>query len=261
MIIDAHAHIYPDKIAKKATEAIGEFYNLKMEDAGTTVRLIEEGGGAGIQKFVVHSCATKAHQVHPINEFIKSEVDKHSEFIPFMTLHEDLSDEEIKKEIDWCIENGFKGIKLHPDFQKFFIDGENAERIYQIVGNRLPILLHVGDDRFEYSKPWRLAKMAKKYSEVVFIAAHFGGYRCWDDVEVYKGLSNVYFDTCSSLAFIKPERAKEIIDMLGVEKFFFATDFPMWDAEGELERFSKIKLSEIEREMIFSLNLKKLLKI
>ena len=261
MIIDAHAHIYPDKIAKKATEAIGNFYDLVMEDAGTTSRLLEEGKLAGVEKFVVHSCATTPHQVHTINEFIKSEVDLHPEFIPFMTLHEDLSEEEMLKEIEWCKNNGFKGVKLHPDFQKFYIDSESAEKIYTAVGDKLPILLHVGDNRYEYSEPKRLAKMAKKYPFVTFIGAHFGGYRRWHEVEVYKGLNNVYFDTCSSLAFITPEKAKEIIDLLGVDKFFFATDFPMWDAKGEIERFNKIPLTEEEREMIFSKNIKKLLKI
>ncbi|MBO7345697.1 MAG: amidohydrolase family protein [Clostridia bacterium] len=261
-IIDAHAHIYPDKIAEKATVAIGKFYDIEMEmDAGTTARLIEDGKRAGISKYVVHSVATTAHQVRSINMFIKSEMDKYKEFIGFMTLHQDLSEQEIKDEVDWCIQNGFKGIKLHPDFQKFYIDGEDAEKIYKIVGDRLPILFHVGDDRFDYSKPFRLVKMAKKYPEVKFISAHFGGYRCWDDAKLYVGLNNVWFDTCSSLAFITPAKAKEIINLLGAEKFFFATDFPMWDASKELERFNAIKLTENQREMIFSGNIKKLLKI
>ena len=43
-IIDAHAHIYPQKIAKKATVAIGEFYDIEMENSeGTAEKLIEEG--------------------------------------------------------------------------------------------------------------------------------------------------------------------------------------------------------------------------
>ena len=260
MIIDAHAHIYPDKIAKKATEAIGNFYDIPMEDAGTTTRLLQEGKEAGIDKFIVHSCATKASQVHAINEFIKEEAELHEEFIPFMTLHEDMTEEEMEREVSWCKQNGFKGIKLHPDFQKFYIDGENAEKFYR-VANDFPILLHVGDDRYEYSKPNRLAKMAKKYPTVKFIAAHFGGYRCWSDIDVYLGLDNVYYDTCSSLAFISVEKAKEIIDKLGVDKFFFATDFPMWEAKGELERFYQIPMTEKEREMILSLNVKKLLKM
>ena len=103
--------------------------------------------------------------------------------------------------------------------------------------------------------------MAKKYPNVTFIAAHFGGYRCWSDAPLYLGLDNVYFDTCSSLPFISTEEAKRIIDMHGADKFFFATDFPMWDAVSELERFNKIPLSETEREMIFSGNIKRLLKL
>ena len=96
MIIDAHAHIYPDKIAEKATEAIGNFYDIKMQEAGTTLRLLLEGKEAGVDKFIVHSCATKASQVHAINEFIKNEAGLHKEFIPFMTLHEDMTEEEME---------------------------------------------------------------------------------------------------------------------------------------------------------------------
>ena len=261
-IIDAHAHIYPAKIAQKATDTIGVFYDIKMEmPAGNADKLIEDGSRVGISRYVVHSVATTAHQVRSINEFIKQEKETHPEFIGFITLHQDLTEEEVKTEIDWAKENGFKGIKLHPDFQKFNIDDENAEKFYKLASNRLPILLHMGDDRYEYSKPYKLVKMAKKYPDTTFIAAHFGGYRCWDDAVLYKGLNNVYFDTCSSLPFITPQKAKEIIDMLGVDKFFFATDFPMWDAKNELERFNKIPLTDIEREMIFSANIKKLLKL
>ena len=261
-IIDAHAHIYPEKIAKKATETIGVFYDIKMEmPAGTAERLIEDGKKAGIDKFVVHSVATTAHQVRSINEFIKREVAEYPQFIGFMTLHQDLTEEEVKHEVEWAIENGFKGIKLHPDFQKFNIDDENAEKFYRCASGKLPILFHIGDDRFEYSKPERLVKMAKKYPDVNFIAAHFGGYRCWNDAVLYKGLKNVYFDTCSSLPFISAERAKELIDMLGADRFFFATDFPMWDATEELKRFYKIPLTDVERENILSNNIKKLLKI
>ena len=261
-IIDAHAHIYPEKIAAKATDTIGVFYDIKMEmPAGTAEQLIKDGGKAGITRYVVHSVATTAHQVRSINEFIRRECEAHPEFIGFITLHQDLSEDEILAEIDFALENNLKGIKLHPDFQKFNIDDESAERFYRAAEGKLPILLHMGDDRYEYSKPARLAKMAKKYPKVNFIAAHFGGYRCWAEAPIYKGLDNVYFDTCSSLPFISAEKARELIDMFGADKFFFGTDFPMWDATGELERFNQIPLTDSEMEMILSGNIKKLLNL
>ena len=261
-IIDAHAHIYPEKIAKKATDTIGVFYDIEMEmPAGTAERLLEEGRRAGVSRYVVHSVATTAHQVRSINEFIRREMEAHPEFIGFITLHQDLTEDEVRAEVDWAVENGFRGIKLHPDFQKFNIDDEVAQKFYRSASGRLPILFHVGDDRYDYSKPERLVRMARRYPELTFIAAHFGGYRCWDDAPLYAGLPNVYFDTCSSLPFISPERARQIIDMLGAERFFFATDFPMWDAVGEMERFNEIPMTSQEREMILSGNIKRLLGI
>ena len=259
-IIDSHAHIYPEKIAKKATDTIGEFYDIKMEmPAGTAERLVEDGARAGVSRFVVHSVATTAHQVRSINEYLKGECDKHPEFIGFITLHQDLSEEEIVREVEWGLENGFKGIKLHPDFQKFYIDDENAEKFYRAAEGKMPILLHMGDDRYDFSKPERLVRIAKKYPNTRFVAAHFGGYRCWDSAVLYKGLSNVWFDTCSSLPFISPQRALELIRLLGADRFFFSTDFPMWDAVGELERFNEIALTDEERKMILGENVKRFL--
>ena len=262
-IIDAHAHIYPQKIAEKATSAIGTFYDITMEmPAGTPERLIEKGSAAGVTGYLVHSVATKAAQVRSINDFIIAETEKHKEFIGFMSLHQDMTEEEIYNEIERCKAAGLKGIKLHPDFQKFYIDGEDADKFYRVltmINGRFPILFHTGDNRYEYSRPERLARVAGKYKSLYFIGAHFGGYRCWDSVEVYKGLDNVYFDTSSSLSFIAPEYADGLISKLGSDKFFFGDDFPMWDAKKELERFYRLKLTESEKEAILSKNIKNFL--
>ncbi|MBQ9513571.1 MAG: amidohydrolase family protein [Clostridia bacterium] len=264
-IINSHAHIYPNKIAKKATDAIGAFYGIKMDiEEGTTERLIRIEKAAGVDKIVVHSCATKPEQVRSINLFIKSEMDAHKEFIGFMTLHQDLSAEEIESEIEFGINNGFLGIKLHPDFQKFDIDGEKAHKIYNALNNakkKLPILFHTGDNRYEYSKPYRLANVAKEYKGLNFIGAHFGGYRCWDELDCYTGLNNVFFDTSSSLAFISKEKAVSLIKKFGVEKFFFGDDFPMWDVKEEIKRFDALSLTEREKELILSKNIEDFLKL
>lgn len=255
MIIDAHTHIYPQKIAEKATQAIGAFYDIKMQmPSGVPDRLIEEGNAAGVTRFVVHSVATKAAQVKSINDFIIKEITEHKEFIGFMTLHEDMSEEEIAEEIERCVSCGIKGVKLHPDFQKFYIDGENAEKIYRAVGDKLPILFHTGDDRYEYSRPERLMNIAKKFPKMRFIGAHFGGYRRWNETDGYKNLDNVFFDTSSSLPFIGAETAKKLIEKFGAERFFFGTDFPMWNATEEISRFNEIALTDDEKDKIFYKN-------
>ena len=258
-IIDAHCHIYPAKIAAKAVNAIGNFYGIEMSEDGTADSLIKEGSAIGVEKYVVHSTATTVHQVRSINEYIYGEMRLHPEFVGFMTLHNEMEDAAIEEEVDLAISRGMKGVKLHPDFQKFHID--DAENIYRVTAGRLPILLHMGDKRYDFSSPDRLRKMAEKHPEQIFIAAHFGGYSVWDKTECLKDLPNVYFDTSSSLFFLGKDRASDFIHRFGHERYFFGTDFPMWRPNEELERFLALDLTKQEREDILYHNAAKLLDI
>lgn len=261
-VIDMHAHIYPDKIARKAIESIGEFYHLPMHDSlGTADGLIGSGAEIGVSRFLVHSTATTAAQVSHINDYIKRETDLHPEFIGFATLHPDLTEEEISDEVERVISFGLRGIKLHPDFQKFFIDEEKAEKIYRVCRGKLPILFHTGDSRYEYSRPERLAAIAKKYPDLTIIAAHFGGYERWSETDCYKGLENVWFDTSSSLFKLSAEDAGAIIAKLGAEKFMFGSDYPMWRHEEEFERFLALNLGDRTNEMILHGNAEEFLGI
>lgn len=256
-IIDAHCHIYPQKIAAKAVAAIGNFYDIKMSEDGTAASLIRAGESIGVEKYVVHSTATTVHQVRSINEYIYGEMQSHPEFIGFMTLHNEMTDEAIEEEVELALSRGMKGVKLHPDFQKFNID--DAENIYRVTAGKLPVLLHMGDKRYDFSSPERLRKMAEKYPEQTFIGAHFGGYSVWDKVECLKDLPNVYFDTSSSLWFLDKAKATDLIHRFGHERYFFGTDFPMWRHDEELKRFLALDLTEEEREDILYNNVAKLL--
>ena len=256
-IIDAHCHIYPAKIAAKAVTAIGNFYDIKMTGDGTADALIAQGSAIGVEKYVVHSTATTVHQVKSINDYIYGEMTAHPEFIGFMTLHNEMEDAAIEEAVNLALSRGMKGVKLHPDFQRFNID--DAENLYRVTAGRLPVLLHMGDKRYDYSSPARLARMAEKYPEQIFIGAHFGGYSVWDKVECLKDLPNVYFDTSSSLWFLEPSRATDLIRRFGHERYFFGTDFPMWRADEELARFLALDLTEGEREDILYNNAAKLL--
>lgn len=260
-IIDTHAHIYPQKIAAKAISNIGNFYDVKMNsDKGTSEDLLESGKQTNVEKYIVCSTSTSVHQVKNINDFIASQVQKHKEFIGFATLHIDMEEEEIYNEIQRIKSVNLKGIKLHPDFQRFDIDDPRAEKIYRNIG-QLPILFHAGDDRFDYSAPQRLAKVAKKFPKMTAIAAHFGGYCRWSEIDAYDGLDNVYFDTSSSLFKLPEIMAKDILKHLGYERFMFGTDFPMWTHKEELERLLSLGLPDSVYEDILYNNAKRILKI
>lgn len=260
-IIDAHAHIYPEKIAERAIQNIGHFYKVDMHnEKGTAENLLASGAKIGVNKYIVCSVSTAVSQVVSINNFIASQVQKHSEFVGFATLHPDMSEEDIHNEVQRIVALGLKGIKLHPDFQRFDIDEDKAEKIYRNIGN-LPILFHTGDDRFDYSSPERLARVARKYPKMVAVAAHFGGYCRWSEIDAYDGLDNVFFDTSSSLFKLPDIMAKDILKHLGYEKFMFGTDYPMWSHKDELERFLSLKLPQAINEDILYNNAKRIFNI
>ena len=125
MIIDFHAHIYPGKIAEKASKVIGEFYDMPMCYNGSVQRLLESGSQIDVTKYIVHSTATKPEQVESINNFIIEETRLHSEFIGFGTIHPDYQN--FESELERIKKAGLKGIKLHADCQKFQMDDEKME--------------------------------------------------------------------------------------------------------------------------------------
>ena len=163
-IFNSHVHIYPDKIAVKAAENVGKFYGIEMNFDGKISTLLEDCNEAGVEKCLVHSVATTHDQVPKINDFIKASVDAaEGRFIGFCTLHPSMSAKEIEAEVDRVISLGLKGVKLHPDCQKFAIDDPHAMEMYEVIDGRLPILFHTGDYRYDFSNAERLRAAARRF--------------------------------------------------------------------------------------------------
>lgn len=259
MIIDAHAHIFPDKIAEKAAAGISGFYdNMPVRYNGMLSTLLEEGAEAGVDRFLVQSVATVPEQVTSINNFIAACVREYPEkLIGFGALHPDFPD--IAGETERIISLGLKGIKLHSDFQRFNIDDERAYPIYEAAEGRLPILFHCGDPRYDFSSPKRLKNVVKRFPKLTVIGAHLCGWSKWDEaVELFEH-SGVYTDCSSSLYALTPERAAEIFRRIGTDRVMWGTDYPMWSAKDELQRFAAVPLTENERESILCHNVLRLL--
>lgn len=248
---DTHAHIYPGKIAEKATASVGDFYHVDMLNVGLPHVLAERGGAAGIDRFLVCSVATKVEQVRSINAFIEKKCKEYPQFVGLAAWHQDVED--IEAELDDIQSRGLKGIKLHPDFQKFFIDDERMLPFYREVNRRgLPVLFHTGDNRTDFSSPRRLMNVIEKLPDFTCIAAHLGGYTEWEDARKELKGSNVYVDTSSSLFALNREQARRSISHFGVERTMFGTDFPMWDPKEELDRFFDLELSEeVNRKILY----------
>ena len=247
-IIDFHAHIYPDKIAEKASQATGDFYGITPAYSGTSKELLTSGKAAGISRFVLLPVATKPDQVSHINDFIADEVSAHNEFYGFGTLHPDC--ENILKETEHIISLGLKGIKLHPDTQQFNTDDKRLFEVFDYIQGKIPLLVHCGDKRFDFSHPRRLKNVIDNFPHLQVIAAHLGGWSLFDEAFELLKDENCYLDISSTMMFLPPEQIEHYIHGYGVERILFGTDFPLWRPEQEVASFRRLNLSSFEFERI-----------
>jgi hypothetical protein len=257
-IIDFHAHIYPKKIAHKASKNVGLFYDAPVRDHGLVSELLEKGKAIGVEKFCVYSVATKPEQVSSINNFIMEEVKKEPSFIGFASIHPEQKN--MLEEIERARTQGLRGIKLHPDFQKFPADTSVLDDAYELMSNtNLILIIHAGDERYNFSNPKKIRNVLQKHPHLKIVAPHFGGYTEWDDVLRYLAGKDLWFDTSSSLWKLPTEKAKKILQVHGYERFLFGTDFPMWNHDEELAAFLNLGLSDKENRAILYENAKALL--
>ncbi len=260
-IIDIHTHIYPDKIAQKATESVRNFYELEgsIQMNGTTDMLLQQGDQAGIREFVVLPVSNAPNRVRSINEFIAEQVELQPRFIGFGTLHADMP--QLAEEAEWILEQGLKGIKMHPDSQRFSIDDPRLFPIYDRLQGVIPVMLHMGDPRYHFSHPSRLRHVLDNFPNLQVIAAHFGGYSMFEAARENLADKDCIFDISSAMMFMEPGQAEHYINLYGAERMAYGTDYPLWDPVTEVKRFQQLKLTDEQFEQIAHKTAERILKL
>lgn len=248
-IFDIHTHVYPDAIAQKATDSIKTFYRLGGADMnGTADMLLQRGKEVGITRFLILPVAIRPDRAHGINDFILEQVNTHPEFVGFGTVHAGMED--LEDEVHRIMRMGLRGIKMHPDTQRFPIDDPRLYPVYEEIQGRIPVMLHMGDHRYDYSHPLKLRKVLDQFPRLQAIAAHFGGYSMYQTAYELLKDTDCIFDISSSLMFMEDGLAEKYINLYGAERMAYGTDYPLWDPQQEVERFMQLKLTPQQREQI-----------
>lgn len=247
--IDIHTHVYPDPVAQKATDSIQDFYEIDGSGMnGTVVTLRSRGAAAGINQYVILPVSVTPERTRHINDFILQQTALYDDFIGFGTVHAQMED--IDGEVRYIMDNGLRGIKMHPDTQRFDIDDPRLFSMYEAVSGHIPVLLHMGDPRYAYSRPARLRHVLDLFPKLDVIAAHFGGYRMYEEAYAQLKDKNCIFDVSSSMMFMDKGVAERYINLYGAERMAYGTDYPLWDPVQEVERFLQLSLTDAQKEQI-----------
>jgi predicted TIM-barrel fold metal-dependent hydrolase len=190
---------------------------------------------AGIAFSVVCSVATKPEMVPPTHEWLETIRDPR--IIPFATMHPDRFPD--PEEMESLRRKGFKGFKVHPDYQGFFVDEKRVYPFYEAAQAAGMILLfHSGLDRGLpapiHSTPERLAKVHRDFPSLRMVVAHLGGEAVFDETERHLLGSDIYMDTSFVLRVMPSDVLQRFIKNHPAERILFGSDSPWTEQSEEL---------------------------
>lgn len=264
MIIDFHTHIFPDRIAERATEKIGCAANIGYVAPATFEALNAAMDKSGVDKSVVLNVVTKETQHESVLRYAKS-IDS-DRLISFGSV---MPDSTGALEYIWkTSDEELKGIKLHPALQRFDLGDEKYYPIFDLArACGLIVTIHMGFDpsypEEQNAKPEHLVKIMRNFPGLKIVAAHLGGMKLAREVlDILAGKTDVYLDTayCAD-PWLDKALLLEIVRVHGADKILFGSDFPWHMPQQEIELIHSLPISEEEKELILGENAARLLNI
>lgn len=261
MLIDFHTHAFPERIASRAVEKLAfEGGNLVPQTDGTLASLKEQMVADGVDISVVLSIATNPVQQANVNRFA-AEMNRDPAIVAFGSVHPDAPD--VLEELENIKAAGLKGVKLHPEYQRFYADDPRMKPIYRKISELgLITVFHAGFD-YGFPPPYHAMpehmRRALKWFDSPVVAAHWGGQDC--GVEVLDKLcgQDIYFDISYGYGCIPKPIAQAIVDKHGPDRLLFGSDIPWHRPAWELQLLNSLDISQADREKICFRNGQKLL--
>ncbi|GIL34112.1 amidohydrolase family protein [Phycicoccus sp. DTK01] len=244
MIVDAHCHVWPDRIAPQvlAHRPAG----LDPVGDGTLDGLRRVMDEDGVDMACTLAIANEARHVARTNEFIGG-VDR-DRFVPFGTVHTGLSVEENLSLLD---ANGIRAVKFHPNFQGMSLADPAVIDLFRALAERsVVVLAHVGEGSDAAASARGASEHVRTVTEQVpdltFVACHFGGYHTWAGVLSAATGSGAYLETSwpPSLDGLEPKEVSDVIRRHGQGRVVFGSDWPMARPGRELAALRDLGLEE-----------------
>jgi predicted TIM-barrel fold metal-dependent hydrolase len=272
MLIDVHAHTFPDAIAERALKKLVEKTGHLIEPAGngTVLGLLDHMRRDRVDYAVVCPVATKPDQFGGIlAEALNMREGKRGEdarrhLIPFASVHP--SDDARFAHLAEIAKQGVLGVKLHPYYQSFTLDAPEMLDYFRCCrDNGLIVQCHCGFDiGFPFDpicNPARVAHVFRDVPGLKLIAAHLGGWRNWDEGVRELADQPLYLDTAVLTPDFGNEAARRIIREHPAAWTVFGTDWPWLGYTEGLRYIRSIGLSPAHEAAVLGGNAARLLGI
>jgi hypothetical protein len=250
-----HAHVFPQSVNPE----------------GTIDRLLRLLDACGIEQAVCF--APFPHQLTGTgircNTWLADQLKNHLRLYGFGTL--DLTRADVKDQVAAIADLGMRGIKMHPNAQKFDILCPAALDAYAAAEQKqLFITFHKFDE------------VACQFPDLNFSLEHVGGYAFFHEAlavitnhilyppipgtkcHVYGGLTSIFKPDFIPQWYLSPERMKVLLAQVGPEQLIFGLDFP-YNLEdyihAALRVIDELQITAEQKQRVLGGNLREVLRV
>jgi predicted TIM-barrel fold metal-dependent hydrolase len=278
VIIDFHTHVFPPEIVAHREQYFpGEpAFRLLYEDQKKSPLATAEDLIGTMDRQQVRGAVTfgfpwkQSALIRRSNDYVLASLRRFPDrLVGFACLNPEHPD--ALEEGERCLRAGMKGIG------ELALYGSPGPRSWKELFSPLarlaavwdvPLLLHTNEPvghlypGKERLPAWDLYDLIQSFPETKFILAHWGGGLWWYQLlkrEVREVLINVYVDTAASPFLYRPEIYRYAIEILGVDKILFGSDYPLLKPDRYKKELLEARIGEEDRRTIFGGNAQKLL--
>ena len=249
MIFANHAHVFPKEIRENGTvDALMKFLDeCEIDRAVCFAPFPDRMQEAGFTENA--------------NQWLAREIKNNDRVVGFGTV--DFTKSNLEEQVNEIAALGLRGIKMHPPYQEFVIDGHDAFRVYakaQEMG--LFISFHSGMHwhRLRDNRVILFDEVAWNFPELKFSLEHIGGYHFFREAlavmcnnsrrgnNIYAGWTTIRQNgPVPGNWSLSDEELLTVIKQTGEENSIFGLDFPYAKVENikaDIERIRRLDISE-----------------
>jgi predicted TIM-barrel fold metal-dependent hydrolase len=288
MIFDAHTHVFPPAVRERREEigtsepSFAEIYGDAKSKMATAGELLHSMDGSGVDRAII--CNFAWHSDHLIEEtnayILGAAAASKGRLIPFVSVslagagrHGGADVEEAvgerkadaRTKIRQLSMDGARGIgELRPEQSGYNLGNSDEADVLNWAASAfdLPLLCHVSEPvGHQYAGKRGLSleslfDFARSAAGVTLIAAHWGGGLPFYALmpEVRAAIGNVWFDTAASHLLYEPAVYRRVIDLVGVDRILWGSDYPLTPQAKALARARAAGLSDDELSAILGGN-------
>ena len=269
-VIDAHVHLFPDKLLTSIWQWFEKFgwpirYRLGSPQA------IEFLLSRGVNRIVGLHYSHRPGIARELNAYMAKLCQRFPQLTAMATVYP--GEEKARQILAEAFDMGLSGVKLHCHVQCFDMLGPAMHEIYTLCQESdKPLIMHVGRepkspaypcDPYALCSAGKLEQVIKTYPGLRVCVPHLGA----DEFDAYRGLldnyDNLWLDTTMTLADYLPfDNVPDLVTMRA-DRLIFGSDFPnlpyAWDRE--LQRIAHLNLAPEMLTKLLSQNAVKFYKI